>query len=249
MYLARSVAGPKGRELQGVVGPDENGPVNNDLYTNLLAGWLDNRFIRGLKGTDVWKNLPYKLPQDAKSLLTYDDDLVLAYQQAAAILSVYPLQYPPAEKAGRTMMDRFANKVSKNGPAMTDSVHAIVWARLGGDENAYQAWHASWQPFTKSPLLLFSEKSVIASTYFTTGAAGSLQAVLFGFLGFRIDYDKEPGATWASPLQDGNSWLSIKPRLPAEWKSVKFKNFTVLGRRYNLTATHEGATVTTASGD
>jgi hypothetical protein len=76
------------------------------------------------------------------------------------------------------------------------------------------------------------------TTYFTTGAAGSLQTVLFGFLGFRLDSVAEQDAAWSKKLE-GNSWLSIRPNLPAQWKSVKFMNFTVHGRRYSLTATHK----------
>ena len=135
------------------------------------------------------------------------------------------------------MMDRFADKVIKNGPAMSDSVHALIWARLGEVDKAYDVWRQSWQPFTKQPLLLFSEKRNKPTTYFATGAAGSLQTVLFGFLGFRLDSKAEQGAAWSKPLQ-GNSWLSVKPNLPKSWKSVKMKNFSVLGNKYTLTATH-----------
>jgi len=241
MYWSRSQPGKDGRELKDVMSPDENHTGDNDLYTNLLAGWLYNRYVK--KAADPWKDIPYKLPHDDKGLLTYDNDLGRGYKQAAAVLSIYPLQYPPAEKAAKTMMDRYADKAIKNGPAMTDSINSIIWSRLGDKDKAYDAWRDSWKPFTTGPLLLFSEKRTRPATYFTTGAAGSLQSVLFGFLGIRIDYDKEAGAAWKTPLLNGTSWLSIKPNLPKPWKSVKFKNFTVLGRRYNLTVTPTTATV------
>jgi hypothetical protein len=109
--------------------------------------------------------------------------------------------------------------------------------RSGETDKAYSTWQDSWKPFTKQPLMLFSEKRTKPTTYFTTGAAGSLQTVLFGFLGFRLDSVAEQGAAWSKQLR-GNNWLSIKPNLPLQWKSVKLKNFTVLGHRYTLTATH-----------
>lgn len=237
-YFARSEPG-KGKErvLRSTMSPDENHTGDNDLYTNLLATWC-------LNGGSFASEVPrLQLPKDDKTFLTYDNDAFRGYKQAAAMLSVYPLQYGPAEKQARAMMDRFADKTIKNGPAMTDSIYATIWSRLGEKEKGYHAWQNSWVPFAKSPLMLFSEKRIRPTAYFTTGAAGSLQTVLYGFLGFRLDYDKKPGAAWATQLK-GDTWLSIKPNLPTQWKSVKFKNFNVLGRRYTLVASPHAASVT-----
>ena len=222
--------------MRAVMSPDENHTGENDLFTNLLAQWATNggTWHDPESGKHGWT---YKLPKDDKSFLTYDGDPVKGYKQAAAVLSIYPLQYPPAEKEAKVMMDRFADKVTKNGPAMSDSVHSLIWARLGDVDKAYDTWRKSWQPFTKQPLMLFSEKRTKPTTYFTTGAGGSLQTVLFGFLGFRIDSEQEQGAAWSKQLL-GNSWLSIKPNLPKTWKSVTLRNFSVLGHHYTLTATH-----------
>jgi len=243
-YLNRVQKGSDGLyDLKGTMSPDENHTGDNDLYTNILAQQvMDDALWK--YSADVRPKL--RLPKDDKSFLTYDNDALRGYKQAAAVLAIYPLQYPPAEKQAKAMMERFADKVSTNGPAMTDSIHSIIWSRIGERDKAYDAWHASWVPFTQSPLSLFSEKRSKQTTYFTTGAAGSLQSVLYGFLGIRLDYVKEPGAAWATPLATGG-WLSIKPNLPRQWNSVKFKNFNVLGRRYSLTVTQSTATV--APGD
>jgi trehalose/maltose hydrolase-like predicted phosphorylase len=233
MYEARKVDGPSGWELHDVMSPDENHIGDNDLYTNLLAGWLKNRSDSRIPPSKVWEKLLYKLPKDDQTFLTYDNDRLRGYKQAAAVLSIYPLQYPPAEKQARAMMERFADKVIKNGPAMTDSVHSVIWSRLGERDKAYAAWKASWEPFTRHPLMLFSEKRVRSKTYFTTGAGGALQSVLYGFAGMRLDWQKEPGSAWSTRLR-GDNWLSVKPNLPPSWKSLKFRNFTVDGRRYSL---------------
>ncbi len=229
-------------EIKGTMSPDESHTGDNDLYTNLLAQWAKNggKWVADATRSD---RRDYKLPHDDKSFLTYDGDTVKSYKQAAAVLAIYPLEYPPAEKQAKAMMDRFADKVIKNGPAMTDSVHSIVWSRLGEKDKAYEAWRNSWQPFTAHPLMLFSEKRSKDTAYFTTGAAGSLQSVVYGFLGFRLDWRKQDGAAWSLPL-NGGYWLSVKPHLPPAWKSVKFKNFSVLGRRYTLTATQNTVHVT-----
>jgi len=239
-YSFRAQKGSDGLyDLTGTMSPDENHVGDNDLYTNILAQQAID---------DAFGNLPasqrpkLRLPKDDKTFLTYDNDPLRGYKQAAAVLAIYPLQYPPAEKQAKAMMGRFADKVTKNGPAMTDSIHSIIWSRLGEKEKAYEAWKASWEPFTQSPLSLFSEKRTKQTTYFTTGAAGSLQSVIYGFLGFRLDYEKEPGAVWTSRLATGG-WLSIKPNLPSEWNSVRFKNFNLLGRRYTLTVTQNAAKV------
>ena len=224
-------------EIRDVMSPDENHIGDNDLYTNLLAIWTTSGGKWDVAGNDKLHGCKYKLPHDDKSFLTYDGDPGKGYKQAAAVLSIYPLQAPWTEGMEPTMMKRFADKVGKNGPAMSDSIHAIIWARLSQRDEAYKAWLNSWQPFTGHPLLLFSEKRTKATTYFTTGAAGSLQTVLFGFLGFRLDSAKEPSAAWSKQLQ-GENWLSIEPNLPKTWKSVKMKNFKVLGHTYTLTATH-----------
>lgn len=235
-YVKRSVVGPGGqRELKGVVSPDENHTGDNDLYTNLLAQFC----VNGGKWTAG--AVKFKLPQDDKSFLTYDDDALRSYKQAAAVLSIYPLQYPPAEKQAKAMMARFAEKVTQNGPAMSDSVHATIWARLGESEPAYTAWRAAWEPFTRHPFMLFSEKRKKQDTYFTTGSGGALQTVLFGFLGFRVDWNKEPDAKWS--IRAGDQWLSIRPNLPPQWKSVTLRNFNVRGQRLTVTATPKSVRV------
>lgn len=238
-YLLRLTPNAKeGAEIKSTMSPDEHHTGDNDLYTNLLATWVSDR------GT--WSDgAKYKLPKDDKTFLTYDNDGLRGYKQAAAVLSIYPLQYPPAEKQAKAMMERFADKVTKNGPAMSDSIHALIWARLGEQDKAYKAWHDSWKPFVKPPFLLFSEKRSSSRTYFTTGAAGSLQAVLYGFAGLRLD-DKVPaGSKWSMPLKNGK-FLSIKPNLPKEWKKLTLRNLTVLGKRLTFEIEGDQVKVTEA---
>jgi trehalose/maltose hydrolase-like predicted phosphorylase len=228
-YRQRSIKGANGKiEIQNTMSPDENHVGDNDLYTNLLAQWCTGN--------------PYYLPRDRQSFLSYDGDALRGYKQTAAILSVYPLQYPEAEKQALTLMNRFESKVSKNGPAMSDSIHSIVWSRLGEKDKAYAAWKNSWQPFVKPPFLLFSEKRNSSRTYFTTGAAGSLQAVLYGFAGIRIDNQKASGAKWSIPLKNGKV-LSITPHLPREWNSLRIKGLTLLGKRYDVLIEGDKVTV------
>ncbi len=230
-YRVRSVEGPNGREIKDVMSPDENHIGDNDLYTNLLAQWAMN----GRKWDGATK---FKLPKDEKSFLTYDGDKERGYKQAAAVLSIFPLQYPESEKQARTMMERFESKVSKNGPAMSDAIHATIWARLGEKEKAYDAWKRAWEPFVKGPQMMFSEKRSSERTYFYTGAAGCLNTVLYGFAGFRFDENPLEGAVWKKQLKSG-WWLSCKPCLPPKWKSLSISPMVIDGEKFSVQITPE----------
>ncbi|MEI7577397.1 MAG: glycosyl hydrolase family 65 protein [Armatimonadota bacterium] len=230
-FDARSVTGPNGREIKDVMSPDENHIGDNDLYTNLLAQWAMN----GRKWEGPAK---FRLPKDETSFLTYDDDKLRSYKQAAAVLSIFPLQYPEAEKQARTMMERFEGKVSKNGPAMSDAIHATIWARLGEKQKAYDAWKRSWEPFVKGPQMMFSEKRSSERTYFYTGAAGCLNTVVYGFAGFRFDEKPLEGAVWKKQLKSG-WWLSCKPCLPPKWKSLTISPMVIDGQRFSVEITPE----------
>lgn len=225
-FSLRSNPGPNGREIKEVMSPDENHIGDNDLYTNLLAQWAMN----GRKWEGPNK---FKLPKDAKSFLSYDGDAERGYKQAAAVLSIFPLQYPEAERQARVMMERFETKVSKNGPAMTDAIHATIWARLGEKEKAYDAWKRAWEPFVRGPQMMFSEKRSSDRTYFYTGAAGCLNTVLYGFAGFRFDEKPAEGALWKKQLKSG-WWISCKPQLPPKWKSLRISPMIFDGVKYNV---------------
>ncbi|MBX7133217.1 MAG: hypothetical protein K1X67_11120 [Fimbriimonadaceae bacterium] len=237
-YLKVATGPANALELHNVMSPDEFHIGNNDLYTNMIAEWVVRRY-----GPPDRRGVTFYKPKDATGFLTYDHDKLRGYKQAAALLSVFPLQNPEAEAQAKTLLDRFASKVTKSGPAMSDSVHATIFARIGDTEKAYDAWRKGWMEFTDHPLMLFTEKRNKDLAYFTTGAAGCLQSVIYGFLGFRFDSKKDPKAAWSTRLE-GGAWLNIRPNLPPAWKSVRFKNFTVLGKRYDLTATPTSVKVT-----
>jgi hypothetical protein len=243
----RTEQGPRGREFKNTMSPDEHHTGDNDLYTNLLAEHVLRKYsanFRGQSPLEGGKPGLMKLPRDEKGFLAYDNDDLRGYKQAAAELAVYPLQFPPAIAEAGLILKRIAPKVTPNGPAMTDSIHAILEARHGNLEKAYEEWRRSWHDFTEAPFLLFSEKRRKIVAYFTTGAAGSLQAVLFGFAGIHMGKSPADGATWKIPLENG-FWLSgTKGRLPSGWKSLTIRGLQVLGKRYNLEVDANGSKLT-----
>lgn len=241
-YLARSTPrSPGARSLLGVISVDEYHKGPDDLYTNLVAQWA----VNGATWRRRASAPTFHLPTDSASFLNYEGDKGRSYQQAAALLAVFPLQYPPAEAQARRLLQRFGDKVDPNGPAMSDSVAATIWARLDETKRAYNLWRKSWIEFESGPMMMFHEKRGFGSGYFTTGAAGALQTVIYGFLGFRLDERPVPGAAWQRLLLNGR-WLSISPHLPPSWKAATFRHFKVLSRTYTVTVRREGAKTLTS---
>lgn len=220
--------------LKRTVSPDEFHFGDDDLYTNCIAEWTMRTFLE--------PKTRFFRPRDATSFLNYSGDPGKGYKQAAGALAIYPLQDPLVEPEAEAMMERFAGKASWYGPAMTESLHALVWARLGQPERGYAVWRKELEEFGGYPLGLFSENRGQDETYFLTGAAGSLQAVLYGFCGLRIDDGTRSGAAWSVPLRNGKA-LSIRPRLPKAWRSVRIRGLTVLGKRYDVTLRGEDVQV------
>lgn len=141
------------------------------------------------------------------------------------------------------MLQRFAGKSTKSGPAMSTSVEALITARFGRADDAYLLWRDSWKRYTGRPLMMFSEAPNGRNAYFLTGAAGCLDALLYGLVGLRID-DHDPGQrSWKVALK-GGFWLSCSPNLPQAWKSVTIDNLRVLNKRYRLRATGKAVSVT-----
>ncbi len=229
-YLARLSRLPDGRiGVLNTMSPDEfKVDARNDLYTNVVAEWCVRRAGLALPGE-------VKRPGDGRGYTTFDDDPGKGYKQAAALLAVWPLQDPGAERQAAVLLERFAGKSTPNGPAMSHAIDATVRARFGDPDVALQEWRRAWQPYTANPFLLFSEARNGKNTYFATGAAGALNTVLYGFLGLRIDRVEPVGAPWKVKLRRGY-WLSARPRLPSEWKRVTVEGLEVLGERYRLTA-------------
>lgn len=230
MHRAKpSAERPREFEVRGVVSPDEYKFGDNDLYTNLLAQWT----VRTFKDPRI----AFKLPRDSSTYLTYDGDRLRSYKQHAALLALYPLQWPQAEAEAGQMLRRYLGKTAENGPAMSLSLEALLLARHGDVEGAYETWKESWSLYADHPLLLFSEYRNRSLTYFTTGPAMCLQSLLFGFLGFRVDNKASSTGNWSHPLLRGYV-LTARPRLPKLWKAVRIKNLRVLNQSFDVTCTH-----------
>lgn len=232
----------RGMEIKGVESPDEGRPRNNDLVTNLLAKrvarWAADHGIAD--GEDLERFNSIVIPTSADGTpATYDNDLLKGYQQTAALLAIYPLQEDFGEGVAGRMFDRYVDLTSEVGPAMSESIHATIAARLGRDD-AYRRWRKSWQTYTDDAMM-FHERRNKQDAYFMTGAAGCLQIVLYGFAGMHIECE---GIRADASKSLGNGYqVAFRPNLPPEWKSLTLRNIFLGPHRATVRVTHSGVTI------
>ena len=126
-------------------------------------------------------------------------------KQADANLLAYPLKVVTRPEEIKKDLLYYEPKIDKNGPAMSFSVLALQYARLGDGEKAYELFVRSFRPNQLPPFGVISEGAGGTNPYFTTGAGGLLQMVINGFCGLDL-------------TDDGVRQLPSS--LPKHWKKV-----------------------------
>ncbi|MDQ2985474.1 MAG: hypothetical protein M3R13_01975 [Armatimonadota bacterium] len=241
-FKKAAVETERGVEIRGVESPDEGRLRDNDLVTNQLALRVAVRAISESiidRNDMIWWERIVK-PTAADGLpATYDNDLLKGYQQTAALLAIYPLEEDFGESVAEKMFDRYANLTSEVGPAMSESIHATIGARLKRPD-AYERWRTSWQTYTDNAMM-FHERRNKQDAYFMTGAAGCLQTVFYGFSGIHLEREGT-GAAAAKSL-DSDYALAFRPSLPSEWKSLTLRNIFLGPTRATVRITHSGVTI------
>lgn len=146
----------------------------------------------------------------------YDGEMI---KQADANLLGYPLGIVTGREAQLRDLEYYERRIDpRNGPAMSYSVFAIQYARLGMAEKACEMFRRSYLPNLRPPFGVFAETATSGNPYFMTGAGGMLQAVLFGFGGLEITADG----------------LVQRPSvLPPQWKNLRIK---INGKIYQATS-------------
>ena len=233
----------KGRyEIKQVVPPDENAElVDNSVYTNAIAKMNLQIAARAAKlcgaaanpkWTEVADKLYIPFDDQKKRFIAHDGYKGIEAKQADAELLAYPLQF---EMPGYVMpfvytntYQYYAPKVFKVGPAMTSSAHSVIAARLGLGDEAYKQFVKSYKPFLRGPFNYFNEKQ---SKYwdamcFLTGAAGPIQASIFGLAGAQMDY---------FPEDPSEAELTFRPNLPKQWKSLTITGVQWHGKTFDVT--------------
>ncbi|WP_432012977.1 glycosyl hydrolase family 65 protein [Streptomyces cucumeris] len=198
--------------VKNVAGPDEysNG-VDDAVFTNAGAATALRHAARAarLLGEDApaaWTRIAGRLriPYDKKKgvFQQYRGYKGSMIKQADTVLLMYPLQWPMKGRTAARTLDYYAGHTDPDGPAMTDSVHAIDAAAIGEPGcSSYTYLMRSIRPFVRGPFHQFSEArgqkagaqdplSGSPAQDFLTGKGGFLQVFTHGLTGLRAEEDR-----------------------------------------------------------
>ncbi|WP_406152348.1 discoidin domain-containing protein [Streptomyces anulatus] len=211
-WESRATANADGSySITDVAGPDEysNG-VDDGVFTNAVAAIALRNATRaarllGQSPPAAWNKVAdhLRIPYDAekKVFLQYAGYNGSTIKQADTVLLTYPLEWPMEPGAAAATLDYYAARTDPDGPAMTDSVHAIDAAEIGEPGcSTYTYLQRSVRPFVRGPYELFSEArgeksgaedplSGFPAEDFLTGKGGFLQVFTHGLTGLRLRED------------------------------------------------------------
>lgn len=224
--------GEGGYVVKQVTTPDENaGQVDHSAWTHHVAR-VNLEFAAetarklGQPGNPKWATVAKGLGflRDPQGVIRSHSAFTerSKSKQADALLLVHPGEADLPQAEVERLYDFYAPRVIETGPAMTDAIHAVVAARLGRREEALEQFRESYRPFVRPPFHLFSEKRTRDNLCFLTGAAGVVEAVLYGFAGLEL----KPGAAGGRP--------QLKPQLPPGWQALRVKGLHWRGKTWDV---------------
>ena len=210
--VTRHPSGPY--NINHVLAADEySGAVDDNAFTNAAArqNLLDAiaaAQVLGLKPNPDWQLVHDRIP-----ILKFPDGTTLEFlgyhgqtvKQADVNMLAYPLHEITNTAAIRRDLDYYGPRVDPDGPAMTKSVLAILYERMGDPGKALDLFHNGYRLNERPPFGSLSETVSNANPYFATAAGGLLQTMLFGFGG--LDISDRGLVQKSSKLPDG--WKSL----------------------------------------
>ncbi|MCK8521136.1 glycoside hydrolase family 65 protein [Aquimarina sp. D1M17] len=214
-WVSRSTPNADGSySIKNVVGANEFAPnVDDNAFTNgsaitcLRYATLAAEAL-GISSNPNWnavsdKIIIHKLPDGTtKEHNNYKGEII---KQADVNLLAYPLNIVKDKSTILKDLKYYEPKLAKEGPAMAQSVFAVIYARLGDAENAYRLFKRSYEPNKRPPFGALAEAATSNNPYFATGAGGMLQTVIFGFAGLHLT---DEGIVQKNPV------------LPKKWKKL-----------------------------
>ncbi|MFF2405518.1 discoidin domain-containing protein [Streptomyces sp. NPDC058092] len=255
-WVSRATANDDGSySVKDVAGPDEysNG-VTDGVFTNAVAATALRNATRaarllGHAAPPEWTRVAdgLRIPYDPKRklFLQYAGYNGSTIKQADTVLLIYPLEWPMEPGARAATLDYYAERTDPDGPAMTDSVHAIDAAAIGAAGCAtYTYLQRAVRPFMRGPYALFSEArgakagaqdplSGAPAEDFLTGKGGFLQVFTHGLTGLRL-------------REDG---VRLDPLLPPQLgRGVTLTGLRYRGRTYDIAIGPLTTTVRLTSG-
>lgn len=214
--------------IKNVVGANEFAPnVDDNAFTNgsaitALQFATEAADVLGEVSNPKWNEVASKIrilkfeDGTTKEHATYNGERI---KQADVNLLTYPLDVVNDEETVLKDLKYYEPKLAEEGPAMGQSVFAVIYARLGNAKEAYRLFRRSYEPNKRPPFGALAEAATSDNPYFATGAGGMLQVVLFGFGGLDITNE---GIVQKNPI------------LPKEWKSLTLKGIGSKRETYKI---------------
>ncbi|XP_061630614.1 protein-glucosylgalactosylhydroxylysine glucosidase isoform X2 [Phyllopteryx taeniolatus] len=227
-WVSRATWSPDDQKyhLLGVMPPDEYYyNVNNSVYTNTAAK-LSLQFAVEL--ADLLKHPAPKEWQDVADNIQIPFDQQSLYhpefegyskgypvKQADTVMLSYPLGLPMSPEIRRNDLEAYETVTDPHGPAMTWGMFAIGWLELGEAEKAQRLLEKCFRNI-QGPFQVWSESSDgSGAVNFLTGMGGFLQAVVFGYSGFRVQKE----------------CLAFSPLLPNDLSELCIRGVSYLGHQ------------------
>ncbi|MDH4057709.1 MAG: glycoside hydrolase family 65 protein [Cyclobacteriaceae bacterium] len=209
--------GPGRYEINNVIGANEwQENIDNNAFTNGMAITALKYATQaattlGLTPDPDWmivaKNIPILKFADGvtKENETYDG---VDIKQADVNLLSFPLDLINTKEQIEKDLKFYEPRMSKDGPAMGNSVLSTLYARMGNPDKGYELFVKSYKANEVPPFGVLAETAGGTNPYFATGAGGMLQAVIFGFGGINIT---------------DQGIQQLKTKLPKSWKTLELK--------------------------
>jgi trehalose/maltose hydrolase-like predicted phosphorylase len=257
-WTSRATANSDGSySIKHVAGPDEySNDVDDGVFTNAgaavaLRNAAHAARLLGEPVPEQWTGIAERLriPYDDKAgvYLQYAGyDGTKPIKQADTVLLIHPLEWPMDRARKARTLDYYARRSDPDGPAMTDSVHAVAAAGIGEPGCVtYTYLLRAYQPFARAPYALFAESrgekagasdplAGRPAQDFLTGKGGFLQTFTHGLAGLR----------WRA---DG---IRLDPLLPPQLRQgVTLRGLSWQGRTFDVTVGPEETTVRLTGGE
>ncbi len=214
-WVSRVSANPDGSwSIRNVVCADEYAEgVDDNAFTNAAAIKALEAAVKaaravGEKADPKWAGIASGL-----RVIRSEDGVTLEYEgydgrqvkQADANLAAYPLGVVTDRDDVLRDLQYYEDRIDPTGPAMSYSMLALQYARLGDGDKAYELFKRSYEYNRLPPFGVLAECAGATNPYFTTGAGGMLQCLINGFAGLELT-DK--------------GVRQVKSSLPSHWKSI-----------------------------
>ena len=212
--------GPVKYDINNVVAADEWAEnVDNNAFTNAAAKANLKYAAEAAKILGIGENVDWKEVENNIPILSFPDGVTKEHatyngeniKQADVNLLAYPLKEITDPAIIRKDLEYYSPRVG-NGPAMTQAIFALLYARQGDTAKAYHFFKDGYVLNKKPPFGVLAETKGGGNPYFATGAGGLLQVVLMGFGGLEI--------TPAGVVQS-------KQVLPSGWKKLKITGVSI----------------------